>query len=192
MSEERLYPPYHELKQQISDDRKSIANNIFNRKISTIKSISFSKLKKLLSHLYTLCRLHYISLEYNRLKRTSSNKLHPLLVTRGQIYNALITENIGSELCGNHLVVIISNKNTNMYASKVNVVPIEGDGTKVPKYLVKLQTTDLVNGKLDKDPSRVIIPEVLTIDKARLDLYIGTISPEKMKEIDNKVMKQLK
>lgn len=33
---------------------------------------------------------------------------------------------IGSELCGNHLVVIIQNKKANIYGEKVNVLPIEG------------------------------------------------------------------
>ncbi len=187
----KTYEPYHKIQENILAESQSDIKKYFANKIKGIKTISFSKLKRIVNTLYSLCRLHYISLEYSKVQRTQKNRHHPILVKRGQIYNALITENIGSELCGNHLVVILSNKNTNIFASKVNVVPIEGDGRKIPKYLVKLENNDLLSGTLDKDPSRIIIPEIITIDKARLDRLIGEISPDKMKEVNNKIFNQL-
>jgi mRNA-degrading endonuclease toxin of MazEF toxin-antitoxin module len=110
---------------------------------------------------------------------------------RGEIYNALITENIGSEINDNHLIVVISNERTNIYADKINVLPIEGDGAVVPNYLEQLTNNDLEYGHLDKNPSRVIIPEILTIDKARLEHRIGKIKKEKIDQISKKILKQL-
>ena len=62
---------------------------------------------------------------------------------------------------------------------KVNVLPIEGDGTKInPNYQVRLSSAELADGKLDKEPSRIIITDITTIDKARLGRRIGRLTPE--------------
>lgn len=84
------------------------------------------------------------------------------------------------------MVIIISNDTGNIYSEKVNVLPIEGDGTKInPKYQMRLPNSDLESGHLDKDPSRIIFTDIMTIDKARLDIKIGMIKHEKMKEINS-------
>ena len=62
--------------------------------------------------------------------------MHPVILTRGEIYNAYITEGVGKELTGNYLAVIIQSRNSNMYSDKVTVVPIEGDGN-IIKNLIK-------------------------------------------------------
>ena len=180
--------PYHTL-DCINNDELNSTLNIFNTNIKAIKGISLTKLRKLIKNLYTLCRLHYISLENRKLK--NKDKMHPIRPIRGEIYNAIITENIGSEINDNHLVVIISNEKTNKYADKINVIPIEGDGEVVPKYLVQIKNNDLEFGNLNKNPSRIIVPEILTIDKARLGLKIGKIGAEKLIELDRKILKQL-
>ena len=86
---------------------------------------------------------------------------------------------MGSELCGNHLVVIIQNKKANIYSEKVHVLPIEGDGTKINlNYQVRLSSAELADGKLDKEPSRIIVTDITTIDKARLGRRIGRLTPQ--------------
>lgn len=182
--------PYHTLN-SINENQFSKLNNVFELTTKNIKQISVTKAIKLISQIYTLCRLHYISLENKKIRALNKNKHHPIQPIRGEIYNALITENIGSEICDNHLVIVISNPKTNIFAEKINVVPIEGDGNTVPKYLVRLDNNDLIHGKLDKEPSRVIIPEIMTIDKARLGIKIGLIKDEKMLEINKKILSQL-
>lgn len=138
-----------------------------------------------------MCRLHYNSLEYRKIRINDNYKHHPIRPMRGEIYNAIITENIGSEINDNHLIIVMSNPKTNIFADKINVLPIEGNGNIVPKYLVQLTNDDLEFGALDKDPSRIIIPEILTIDKARLGMKIGKIKDSKMKTISDKLKKQL-
>lgn len=190
INKNKWFMPYYKLT-SLNIDKQQTIIKYTNINIKNIKDISFSKLKKFIKNLYILCKLHYISLENRKIRDKHPEKRHPIQPLRGEIYNALITENIGSEICDNHLVVIISNPHTNIFAEKINVLPIEGDGNKVPSYLVKLSNEDLEYGKLDKNPSRIIIPEIITIDKARLGLKIGLIKKEKMLEINKKIIKQL-
>ena len=162
-----------------------------NRSANKLKKISLNKSVKIIKTIPQKAKLHYFSKEYGKKRLTHEKKYHPIKPFRGEIYNAEITENIGSELCGNHLVLVVSNSSTNIFADKINVLPIEGDGNKVPHYLAKLTNEDMKTGHLDKDPSRVIIPDVLTIDKSRLGMKIGRVDDEKIKEINIKLKKQL-
>lgn len=71
-------------------------------------------------------------------------------------------------------------------------MPIEGDGNKInPRYQIKLTNDDLEYGQLDKKPSRIIFTDVTTLDKARLSRKIGKLSPAKMKEVNNYLIKHL-
>ena len=71
------------------------------------------------------------------------------------------------------------NKKANIYSEKVNILPIEGDGTKInPNYQIRLSSAELADGKLDKEPSRIIVTDITTIDKARLGRWIGRLTPE--------------
>ena len=78
---------------------------------------------------------------------------------------------MGSELCGNHLVVIIQNKKANIYSEKVNVLPIEGDGTKInPNYQVRLSSAELADGKLKLECSPPV-PEGMSPEETEKYLY---------------------
>ena len=120
--------------------------------------------------------------EYIEKKKISNTNLHPIIPTRRKIYNTFITEGVERELTGNHLVVILQNQNSNMYSDKVTVVPIEGDWNKIkPSYQTKLTNKDLYSRKLDKDPSRIIFADIMTIDKSKLGRKIGILKDEKFK-----------
>jgi Growth inhibitor len=179
----------------MNQSQKDSLKAIFDGIINNLKHLSFSKVSLIITSLPEICRLHHLSLENKKIKFDVANnpqKFHPIKPKRGEIYNTIITEGIGSELSGNHLAVIMQNKSGNIYAEKVNILPIEGDGSKVnPNYQVKLTNEDLIEGKLNKDPSRIIITDITTIDKARLDIKVGTIKPEKMTEISKKLLAQL-
>lgn len=176
----------------LSVEKKDKLMSILSTTVSDLKEISFGKAIALIKQIPQMCHLHYISLENRRMRQEHVKKYHPVRPIRGQIFNALITENVGSELAGNHLVLIMQNDTGNTFGEKVNVLPIEGDGNKInPKFHVKLTNADLESGNLDKNPSRVIVTDVLTLDKSRLDIRIGKIKAEKMKEISDLLRKQL-
>lgn len=125
-------------------------------------------------------------------QRLDKNRLHPIRPSRGDIFMANITTNGGNELSSPHPVIVISNNKGNKYTSKVIVVAIEGDGSKINSaYQMPLSNTDLLQGRLDKDPSRIILSEILTIDKTRLAQKIGIIKPDVLNAITFGISKQL-
>ena len=87
----------------------------------------------------------------------------------------------------------MQNQSQNMHADKVNVLPIEGNGNKInPKYQVQITNDDLEGDNiLTKNPSRVIISDILTIDKARLGVKVGKLKEEKIEILNEKVKIQL-
>ena len=172
---------------------KATLLSMFNGILSNIKNTSFRKMTDIIKDIPSICKMNYISYEYSLSKKNNYNKLHPVIPAKGEIYNAFITVGVGKELFGMHPVVIMQNKTQNMHADKVNVLPIEGDGNKInPKYHVPITSKDLEgNAILSKDPSRVIISDILTIDKARLGVKIGKLNKEIIEIINNKLKKQL-
>lgn len=139
-----------------------------------------------------LCSINVRSNNNKRLRDSHSKKYHPVKVFKGEIYNAQITENAGSELSNNHLVIIIQGFSSNVYGEKVTVLPIEGDGSKInPHYQIKLTNTDLEEGMLDKDPSRIIFTDIMTLDKARLDRRVGKLNSDKIDEVNKYLVTHL-
>jgi len=164
----------------------------FNDIVRIIDNKNRFKVLSYLKQIPILCFLNKKS-ELNRVLRdANSKKFHPIKTHKGDIYNANITENVGSELSENHLVIIVQGKSSNIFGEKVTIVPIEGDGNKInPRYQIKLTNDDLEYGQLDKNPSRIIFTDVTTLDKARLSRKIGKLSSTKMKEVNNYLIKHL-
>jgi mRNA-degrading endonuclease toxin of MazEF toxin-antitoxin module len=182
---------YKDLK-TINNADKSTLKILFNGIVDTLKHISFSKISSTIRFLPDVCRLSHLSYENRRLRQCHPLKHHPMRPNRGEIYNAIITEGVGSELSGNHLVVIIQHQKGNIFGEKVNILPIEGDGNTItPAYQIQLNNTDLESGILDKDPSRIILTDITTLDKARLERKVGIVNPKKMKDISDKLKSQL-
>lgn len=176
----------------LNDNDKSSLTSVFQGILLNIKHISVTKAVTYLRYIPEQCRMHHNSLENRKVRDAHPKKFHPVKPQRGEIYNAFITEGVGSELCGNHLVVIIQNKKGNIYSEKVNVLPIEGNGAKInPNYQVRLSSSDLASGSLNKNPSRIIITDITTIDKARLGRKIGCLTPECLAEVDTLLRKHL-
>lgn len=167
-------------------------DNLFSN-IASIFSVENGKeIKRYLKDIITNIKLNALSRNNRTLQISNHDKTHPLKIYTGEIYYITMTDGVGTELKGDHLGVVIQNTKANLYSSKVNVVPIEGDGTKINKnYNVELCNSDLIEGHLDKDPSRIITTDILTIDKCRLGKKIGKVSPRKLDEIKKYIKKQL-
>ena len=178
--------------ENLNDEQKNTIMEEFEDVIDKLKDFDFAKIISVIKFIPNIIKMTYESRQNRIKKQAHEKKHHPITPIRGQIYNAYLGENIGSELCGNHLVVIIQNKRGNIYGERVNVIPIEGDGKKInPNYQIPLTNDDLEYGKIDKDPSRIIVTDILTIDKARLGIRIGKIKESKMQDIDKMLKKQL-
>lgn len=182
---------YNQLK-DLEPQNKTTLISMFQGILVNIKNISYRKTTSIMKDIPSICELSYNSYENTQIKRLSNTNMHPIIPTRGEIYNASITEGVGKELCGNHLVIVIQNANSNIFSDKVTVIPIEGDGNHIKKnYQMRLTNNDLETGHIDKDPSRIIFSDIMTIDKARLGRKIGSLKQEKIEKINLVLKKHL-
>ena len=167
----------------------------FNHVNEVTQIITHSNINKIIScikQIHKICEIDIKSATNRQLRDNHEDHYHPIKVFKGDIYNAQITQNAGSELSDNHLVVIVQGFSSNVYGEKVTVLPIEGDGTKInPHYQIKLTNADLESGQLDKNPSRIIFTDVMTLDKARLDRKIGKLNPKKIQEVNRYLVAHL-
>lgn len=100
-------------------------------------------------------------------------------IRRGDIYQADLNPVFGSEQGGYRPVLVIQNNRGNKYSPTVIVAAITSRlKTKLPTH-VSLRN---IKG-LDKNLV-VLLEQVRTIDKKRLDNYIGTLTKEQMQKID--------
>lgn len=183
---------YSELN-NLNDSQKSTLISMFSGILTNVKSISLRKLPSLIKDIPSICEMHYNSYENMQKTKKHFQNLHPIKPSRGELYYAYITEGVGTELCGTHPVLIIQNQNSNLHSSKINVLPIEGDGNKIkPKYQEQITSEDLEGtASLIKNPSRVIISDIMTIDKSRLGGKIGKLNQDKLNTICEKLKQHL-
>ena len=100
---------------------------------------------------------------------------------RGDMYYADLGEGIGSEQKGSRPVLIIQNNLGNKYSPTVITAAISGKGgvkAKLPTHYY----LDAVRGL--KTPSVVLLEQIRTLDKRRLDKYIGRLPNKHIKGIN--------
>lgn len=100
-------------------------------------------------------------------------------IKRGDIYRADLNPIVGSEQGGYRPVLVIQNNRGNKYSSTVIVAAI----TSRPKH--KMTTHVPLKGieGLEKD-SVVLLEQLRTIDKKRLDDYLGTLDRQQMLKVE--------
>lgn len=104
---------------------------------------------------------------------------------RGDIYYADLGQGVGSEQRGYRPVLILQNNTGNRYSQTVIVASISSKvGAKA-----KLPTHHYIGlkGGLET-PSIVMLEQIRTIDKQRLDSYVGYLDYNEMQEV-NKSLK---
>ncbi|OUN29308.1 type II toxin-antitoxin system PemK/MazF family toxin [Massilimicrobiota sp. An80] len=107
------------------------------------------------------------------------------VMKRGEIYFANLSPTMGSEQGGIRPVLIIQNDKGNVYSPTVIIAPISSSDQKRKKksfYHVDLDIECL--------PKRsfVMLEQIRTIDKKRLDNYIGCVDEKFMKIIDRGII----
>ena len=100
-------------------------------------------------------------------------------VRRGEIYHADLNPVFGSEQGGYRPVLIIQNNRGNQHSPTVIVAAI----TSQPK--TKLPTHVPINGisGLEKE-SFVLLEQIRTVDKRRLDDYVGRLNRDQMNRVE--------
>ena len=103
---------------------------------------------------------------------------------RGELYWANLDPVIGSEIAKTRPALIISNDIGNQYAARVIVAPISsGNIGKVYPFEVHLNAGE---GGLAKE-SKALLDQIRTLDKSRLGNHIGTLSAERMEEVNRAI-----
>lgn len=100
-------------------------------------------------------------------------------IRRGDIYHANLNPVVGSEQGGYRPVLVIQNNRGNKHSPTVVVAAI----TSRPKH--KMPTHVPLKGieGLEKD-SVVLLEQLRTIDKKRLDDYVGTLDRQQMLKVE--------
>lgn len=107
-------------------------------------------------------------------------------IKRGEIYFADLSPMVGSEQTGLRPVLILQNDSGNRYSPTTIVAAITSRKTKpdLPTY-VKVSAEGL---PLE---STVLLEQIKTIDKFRLDEYVGRLDKDTMGKVDYAIITSL-
>ena len=102
-------------------------------------------------------------------------------IRRGDVYRAGLMPVIGSEQGGVRPVLVIQNNTGNIHSPTIIAAAITGyvKGKHQPTH-VRLQGASC---GLFRD-STVLLEQLRTLDKSRLDKYMGSVGEDKMREVD--------
>lgn len=103
-------------------------------------------------------------------------------IYRGEMYFADLNPVVGSEQSGYRPVLIIQNNTGNLYSPTVIVAAISGKSGVKPN----LPTHHKVRAYAGlKEESLVLLEQIRTLDKKRLQEYIGQLEQADMEQIDH-------
>ena len=107
---------------------------------------------------------------------------------RGDVYRADLDPVQGSEQGGIRPVVIVQNDLGNQSSSTVIVAPLTTQCKKRTQP-THVQVSPPEGGL--RYPSMVLCEQLRTVEKTRLDRYIGHFSPETLKKVDEALLEAL-
>ena len=107
---------------------------------------------------------------------------------RGEIYFADLDPHYGSEQGGKRPVIVIQNKTGNKFAPTVIVAAVTSKVSKKPN-----QPTHVLIEKNPafSRPSVVLLEQIFTIDKERIQRLLGQTTPDEMYQINEALMNSL-
>lgn len=108
-------------------------------------------------------------------------------IKRGDIYYADLSPVVGCEQGGKRPVIIVQNDTGNQFSPTVIVAVLT---SKIKKHLPTHIDIDSGEGNLTRD-STVLLEQIKTIDKTRLQKYIGSVTEKKMVEINRAMLVSL-
>jgi len=107
-------------------------------------------------------------------------------MNRGEIYYADLSPVIGSEQGGYRPVVILQNNKGNKYSTTVIIAPISSRLTKNP-----LPTHVMIETEFLEKKSVILLEQIRTIDKKRIDEKLGVLSFPIMEKVNQAIKTSL-
>ncbi len=107
-------------------------------------------------------------------------------MNRGEVYYADLSPVIGSEQGGYRPVLILQNNKGNRYSTTVIIAPISSKMTKnhLPTHVV-------IEAEFLEKKSMILLEQIRTIDKKRIDERLGILSNNIMDEVDQAIKTSL-
>ena len=107
---------------------------------------------------------------------------------RGEIYFADLDPHYGSEQGGKRPVIVIQNNTGNKFAPTVIVAAVTSKVSKKPN-----QPTHVLieQNPAFSRPSVVLLEQIFTIDKERIQRLLGQTTPDEMHQIEEALMNSL-
>ncbi|KXU46369.1 MAG: type II toxin-antitoxin system PemK/MazF family toxin [Longibaculum muris] len=100
-------------------------------------------------------------------------------MNRGEIYYADLSPVVGSEQGGYRPVLILQNNKGNKYSTTVIVAPISSRMTKND-----LPTHVIIETEFLEKKSVILLEQIRTIDKKRIDEKLGSLSQNLMEKVN--------
>ena len=107
-------------------------------------------------------------------------------MNRGEIYYADLSPVVGSEQGGYRPVLILQNNKGNKYSTTVIVAPISSRMTKND-----LPTHVIIEPSFLEKKSVILLEQIRTIDKKRIDEKLGCLSLEIMERVNQAIKTSL-
>jgi mRNA interferase MazF len=103
---------------------------------------------------------------------------------RGEVYWVALDPTVGTDIAKTRPAVIISNDVGNQYSDRVIVAPLTSQGLdRVYPFEVMVTPPD---GGLT-NPSKILLDQIRSVDKIRLQRRIGMVSPSRMRAVDDAI-----
>jgi mRNA interferase MazF len=107
---------------------------------------------------------------------------------RGEIYWVALDPTMGSEIAKTRPAAIISNDTGNEYSARVIVAPLTSAGTeRVYPFEVLLPAREAGL----PETSKILLDQIRTVDKVRLGRCVGTLSKQRIEEVDRAIRRSL-
>lgn len=110
-----------------------------------------------------------------------------LKVHRGEIWVVEVSTGVGRETTGIRWSLIISNTTHAKVSDAVNVVYLDGEEPKNLMSQMKINNTDLEFGTLTKQPSRINLTDLYTVDKKRFRDRNGKVTSAFMQKVMTRI-----
>ena len=103
---------------------------------------------------------------------------------RGQIWFVSLDPVMGHEMGKKRPALVVSNDRNNLFADSVTVLPITSKTERVYPFEVFLPREET---NLPKD-SKVKCNQIRTVDKKRLANFVGSLSSERLKDVEQALL----
>lgn len=140
---------------------------------------------------------NYDAISKNNSQKRNTKGEHPVRILKQYVYVVDFGSNVGMEFKDLHLGLVVQNDKGNLFSDTVIVLPItdyksdEKFDNNVHHKIYNSYFESVDRHGLDKDPSKVKISDITTVDKSRIGSRVGKLNDRTYMLIIKKLRKIL-